>query len=137
MDSVIKSKLQIIEVPGGNVYKYISPEDSCAISEIYFSRVDYGAIKAWKMHTEMTMRLACVYGVIDFVAYDVNFSKLFEIRLNCGDNYQMLVVHPGVWFGFQGVATGTSVLVNASDIPVFHEEAIRIELNEISHDWAI
>jgi dTDP-4-dehydrorhamnose 3,5-epimerase len=111
--------------------------------EIYFSCTYPGAIKAWHMHKEMTLNYAVIYGSIKFVLYDDrnNSSTKKEVQelFISTENYQLVTVPPGIWNGFKGIGTETSIIANCSTVPHTQEEIIRKEYNDnsIPYDWNI
>jgi len=75
--------------------------------EIYFSVVFPGAIKAWHLHTRMTLNYAVPSGRIKLVLYDdrdgsPTRGELQEIFTG-EDSYALITVPPGVWNGFKGI----------------------------------
>lgn len=111
--------------------------------EIYFSCTYPGAIKAWHMHKEMTLNYAVIYGSIKFVLYDDrnNSSTKKEVQelFISTENYQLVTVPPGIWNGFKGIGTETSIIANCSTVPHTQKEIIRKEYNDnsIPYDWNI
>ena len=65
IDNFLITPLGIINTPGGNVMHGMKESDSgfSGFSEAYFSEIDFGAIKAWKRHKEMTLNLVVPVGL--------------------------------------------------------------------------
>lgn len=111
--------------------------------EIYFSCTYPGAIKAWHMHKEMTLNYAVIYGSIKFVLYDDRHNSPTQKEVQeffiSTENYQLVTVPPGIWNGFKGIGTETSIIANCSTVPHSQEEIIRKEYNDssIPYDWNI
>lgn len=111
--------------------------------EIYFSCTYPGAIKAWHMHKEMTLNYAVIYGSIKFVLYDDRKESSSKGQIQeffiSPENYQLVTVPPGIWNGFKGIGTDTSIVANCSTVPHSHEEIIRKKFNDssIPYDWSI
>ena len=82
--------------------------------EIYFSNINYKNIKAWKMHTKMTMNLIVPIGKVQFVVYDEN-KNLLENFMIGEENYSRITVPPMIWFGFKGISSNTSYILNISN----------------------
>ena len=142
MGKVRVSDIQIypgkkIQQPGGKVLRGMKKTDKgyLGFGEAYFSQVDPGIIKAWKLHTEMTMNILVPVGEVHFAFID-DFGGIRgeTIGLN---NYVRLSVPPGVWFGFKGVALTVSTLLNIADIEHSSSEMKRKELHELQYDWEI
>jgi dTDP-4-dehydrorhamnose 3,5-epimerase len=90
--------------------------------EIYFSEINPGVIKAWKRHLRMTQRLAVPMGRVKFVLYDNRSDSPTNGReavclLGRPAEYRLLVVPPGVWYGFQGIDSRPSLIANCPDLP--------------------
>mgnify|MGYP006086756797 CR=1 FL=1 len=119
-----------------------SPQFS-KFGEIYFSCTYSGAVKAWHMHTEMTLNYAVVHGAIKFVLYDDRSDsqtqgEIQEIFIS-PENYQLVTVPPGIWNGFKGIGLETSIVANCSTVPHSSDEIKRKEYNDdlIPYNWDI
>lgn len=82
--------------------------------EIYFSTIRKGAVKAWHVHHSKAVNLAVPVGEVRIV--------LWRAGLPCEhvlgrDNYVLLSVEPNVWYGFQGLAPGESLIANCATEP--------------------
>ena len=68
IDGVLVSPLNIIDVQGGDVLHGMKCSDSSyfGFGEAYFSTIDSYAIKAWKLHKQMTLNLVVPIGKIKF-----------------------------------------------------------------------
>lgn len=111
--------------------------------EIYFSCVYPGAIKAWRIHKQMTLNYAVPHGNIKFVLYDDRSSspttgEIQELFLG-PDNYYLVTVPPMIWNGFKGIGTETAVVANCASIPHDPNEIERRDPFDpsIPYDWAI
>lgn len=108
--------------------------------EAYFSFVNYKDIKAWKIHTEMYLNLVVPIGSVKFVLKDERkdsstFGETFETVLNPENNYCRLTISPKVTFGFQGVGSGTNLVLNMANIVHRPDEVINKELGNIKYNW--
>ena len=81
--------LKKIEVPGGNVFHAMKNTDDGynGFGEVYFSKIEPNAIKAWKRHKEMTLNLVVPVGKIRFVLYDDrkfsnSYDRFYEVTLS-------------------------------------------------------
>jgi dTDP-4-dehydrorhamnose 3,5-epimerase len=109
--------------------------------EIYFSSVYRGVVKAWKNHTRLTANYACVHGRIKIVLWDdrehsPSRGGLMDVTV-APDEYSLVVVPPGIWHGFQGLAEPLSILANCATEPHDQDEFERLEAHahEIPYDW--
>ena len=109
--------------------------------EIYFSTVYPGVVKAWKNHRRMTANYTCVYGSIRVVLHDDRASsqtrgETFELRLS-PEEHSLVVIPPGLWHGFQGIAEPVSILANCATEPSDPDELERLAANDslIPYVW--
>ena len=109
--------------------------------EAYFSSIHCGAVKAWKKHLRMTLNLVVPVGQIRFVivdeaTLDTAQPAAFEIILS-PENYQRLTVPPGLWFGFQGLATGLNLLLNVADVrhDPAEQQSLPADDARLGHMW--
>ncbi len=111
--------------------------------EVYFSCVHPGAVKAWHIHTRMTLNYAVVSGIIKLVLYDDrpdSPTKGELIEMFVGDqNYSLIQVPPLVWNGFKGVGTETAIVANCATHPHDPDEIQRLDpfTAEIPYDWEL
>ena len=103
LTDILISPLKKIPVVGGNVLHVMKDNDNgySSFGEAYFSLVNYRAIKAWKLHIDMTMNIVVPVGEARFVFVDESGSIREE---QIGEShYARLTIPPGIWFGFKGV----------------------------------
>jgi len=121
LETSIKIKsLKQINVDGGNVLHALkaSEEEFYGFEEAYFSTIKINKIKAWKRHLRMTMNLIVPVGEVQFNFY--NEEKKLLINTTIGENnYSRITVPPMTWFGFKGLSSSTSFILNISD--KFHD----------------
>ena len=111
--------------------------------EIYFSCTYPGAIKAWHMHTEMTLNYAVIYGSIKCVLFDdrpgsKTRGNIDEYFLS-PENYSLITVPPLIWNGWKGIGNETSIVANCATIPHDPNEIERVSPNDpnIPYNWEI
>jgi len=128
--------LKKVKTKGGDIYRIIDKNSKGfnGFSETYFSWINYGKVKAWKYHTKMTMNLVVPLGKVKFIFFDLKTKKFLRIIVG-KSNYKRIRVKPGIWFGFKGVSSGSSLLVNFADTVHDPDEVLRKELNEI--EWSL
>lgn len=89
--------------------------------EVYFSTINSGAIKAWKLHHKVTQYLAVPVGKVRVVIYDdrKNSPTQRDIKiLEIGeDNYCLVKIPPLLWYGFKGISDCPSLIANCADFP--------------------
>ena len=137
--NILVTPLRRIETASGDVLHGMKKSDAgyTGFGEAYFSWVSAGAIKAWKRHTQMTMNVVVPVGQVRFVFRCVNADGIEEFRVEeIGmDRFVRITVPPSIWFGFQGLRTPQSLLLNIANIPHDPNEVERLALTDINYDW--
>ena len=136
---ILVTPLRRIENAGGDVLHGMKQSDVgyTGFGEAYFSWVSTGAIKAWKRHSQMTMNVVVPVGQVKFVFHCVTNDGVEEFRVEeiGEDRFVRITVPPGIWFGFQGLHTPQSLLLNIANIPHDPNEVERLALTDINYDW--
>lgn len=141
IEGLVLTPLKIIDHPLGNIMHGMKASDETfkSFGEAYFSFVNFGSVKGWKMHTKMILNLVVPLGEIKFVAFDDRENSRsrgqFQEIVLSRNNYQKLTVPPGVWLAFQGRSQGENLLLNMASIEHDPNEAINKSLEEIQYDW--
>jgi dTDP-4-dehydrorhamnose 3,5-epimerase len=135
LDGVILTPLKQIHNPKGDIFHAMKKSDDGfdGFGEAYFSTIHKDDIKGWKQHTKMTLNLIVPTGEIEFVVYDEKIKDFFTVKLS-QNNYQRLTVKPGLWMAFRGIDEN-NMLLNLASIEHDYEEAINIDLKDISYEW--
>ena len=145
IDGVAITPLKQILDERGKVMHMLRITDSVFLSfgEIYFSCVYPNAVKAWHIHTKMTLNYAVPHGRIKLVLYDdrktsPTAGEVQEIYLG-EDNYSLVTVPPLVWNGFKGIGTEMAIVANCASIPHDPNEIERRDPLDpsIPYDWAL
>ena len=145
IDGVIATPLKQILDERGKVMHMLRSDDAHfhGFGEIYFSCIYPDAVKAWHMHTRLTLNYAVPHGQIKFVLYDdrpnsPTRGNVQEFFLG-PDNYLLVTVPPHVWNGFKGLGTDMAIVANCASLP--HD---RTEINRrdpldpaIPYNWKI
>lgn len=127
----------------GAVFRMLRADDPhfAGFGEVYFSSVRAGVVKAWKRHHSLTASYACMHGLVRMVLYDgrpesPTEGALDEVLLG-PDRYQLLVVPPGVWNGFQGIGEPESVVANCASEPYDPAEFDRVapDAPQVPYRW--
>jgi len=142
IEGVIFTPLSIIDTKGGDVLHAMKASDVgfSGFGESYFSTVEPGVIKGWKLHREMVLNLVVPVGSVRFVVFDERegsktmgqFSKIVLSR----ENYGRLTIPPKLWVAFQGVDLQDSLILNIANIPHSPNEVERRALKEIVYSWS-
>ena len=137
LDGILVTPLKRIPTVGGDVMHAVKNSDNGFnnFGEVYFSWVEHGVIKAWKYHQRMTMNLVVPMGEIRFVFHLTNQKNSFRTENIGEERYLRLTVPPGIWFGFQGIASERSLLTNLADMAHDPDEVIRKKTSEIIYNW--
>ena len=135
MDKIILSSLKQIYNSKGSIFHVIKKSDDQfnGFGEAYFSFINKDEIKGWKKHKKMTLNLVVPLGKIDFVIYDEDNKKFFNVSLS-KKNYQRLTVREGLWVAFRGVEEN-NILLNIANIEHDPSETIDKNLNDIEYNW--
>lgn len=135
--------LSIVPGENGNVFHFMKKSDPCFVDfgEVYFSSIDRGAIRAWKLHTKMTLNVVIPQGKVLFNMKDLRegsptFGKLQSVMLS-QEPWQRLTVPPGIWFGFKGLGLSGNLVCNQADLSHDPREVMKRPLNEIGADWSL
>lgn len=127
----------------GAVYHMMKSTDAVfrQFGEVYFSLINPAVVKAWKNHQRVVINLVCIYGRVRLVLHDQRAASptrgvTLEIVLG-PEHYGLVVVPPGVWNGFQGLATPHSIVCNCATEPTNPTEYERIEFTSprIPYVW--
>lgn len=109
--------------------------------EVYFSWINQGVVKAWSKHTVMKMHYVVPVGSVRVVIYDdrsmsLSRGHIAEYILS-PENYFLLIIPPGLWYGLQAMGDTPGLVVNCASIPHDPNEIIRIPPSEASipYQW--
>lgn len=135
---VLLTPLNIIDTAGGNVMHAMKASSLGyeGFGEAYFSKIDSGAIKAWKRHKRMTLNLIVPKGKIRFILFDDRDLSNIEIQeiIISKNNYSRLTVPPMIWMGFQGLDK-CSMLLNIGNIEHDPSEIDNKKIDNIDFNW--
>lgn len=142
---VLLRPLRQIRDDRGAVFHWWRADDPAfaGFGEAYFSVVNPGAVKAWKRHNRMTMVLSVPVGRVRFVLYDdrpdsPTRGQVQQVVLGEDSaEYAALVVPPGLWNGFVGMASGPSLVGNCASIMHDPAESDRLPADspDIPYRW--
>ena len=129
--------LEQIPTVGGNVMHALKKSDIGfnGFGEVYLSWIENRSIKAWKSHQRMTLNLVVPIGKVNFVFHSTKEEKNFRSENIGDDRYVRLTVPPGIWFGFQGKASGSSLIMNVADMEHDPREVLHKSESEFEYNW--
>ena len=78
------------------------------------------------------MNLVVPVGNVQFIFYDNN-KKLIDNIIIGEKNYSRITVPPKIWFGFKGLSSSTSYILNVSDVSHDPSEIERKPLSFLVH----
>ena len=110
--------------------------------EIYFSSIYRGVIKGWHRHRDMTLNYACIAGRIKLVLYDdrpdSSTNGALVERFLGPDDYSLVVIPPGIWTGFKGMAD-ESIVANCATHPHDPSRTERVDPfgDHVPYDWDV
>lgn len=145
IEGVTITPLKQIVDERGKIMHMMRATDPAFVSfgEIYFSCINYGAIKGWHIHDRMVLNYAVPSGQIKFVLYDdrdgsSTQGEVQEVFLG-PDSYCLVSVPPLVWNGFKGISRDAAIVANCSSIPHDPAEIRRLDPFDpsIPYDWDI
>ncbi len=143
IEGIQKTPLKQIHDERGKVMHMLRSTDPCfkQFGEVYFSWIYPNVIKAWHKHIKMQMNYAVPIGFIEIVLYDdrsdsLTFGEINQFYMN-SENYYLLTIPCGIWYGFKAVGDQSAMIVNCSTIPHDPDEIVRIKYDDpiIPYSW--
>lgn len=144
IDGVIVTPLKQIEDKRGAVFHVLRKDSKNfkEFGEVYFSKINPGVVKAWKIHKEMTQNFCVPFGNLKLVIYDDRQDSLTrgilnEFVLNPDTNYNLITIPPNLWYGFKCVSQQYCLLLNVADKVHDPDESLQINYtnNKIPYKW--
>ena len=113
-----------------------------AFGEIYFSKVWPGVVKAWHLHSRMTLNYMLIVGAVRLALYDdrpnsPSHGRHQELTLDPMVP-QLVIIPPLVWNGFKGLGTEASIIANCASEPHSADEIQRRPHDDpyFRYDWS-
>jgi len=110
--------------------------------EIYFSKVYPGVVKAWHIHSRMTLNYMLITGAVRLALFDdrsgsPSNGQHQEITLDPMVP-QLVIIPPLVWNGFKGIGTEASIVANCATEPHTVDEIQRRPHDDpyFRYDWS-
>jgi len=143
IEGVVITPLRQIPDERGKVMHMLRRDDPEfeQFGEVYFSMVYPQAIKAWNLHTAVTLNYAVVVGMIKLVLYDQRSSSStrgqVQVIFTGEQNYVRVKIPPGIYTGFKGIGTGPAIVANCATLPHNPHERRRLDpfSEEIPYNW--
>lgn len=87
--------------------------------EVYFSKVNGGIVKGWKLHTKAYQNICVPVGQVKFILFDnrldsETYGRINEFLLDDSSNYYLLSFPPNLWYSFKSLNSNFSILANLS-----------------------
>lgn len=145
INGIIQTPLKQIHDERGKVMHMLRATDPHfqKFGEVYFSWIYPDIIKAWHKHTEMIMNYAIPVGAIKLALYDdrpdsSTCGQINEFFMNC-ENYYLLTIPSGIWYGFKAVGNAPAMIVNCSSIAHDPQEISRINYDDprVPYNWGV
>ena len=145
IDGVVRRPLRQFIDDRGRTMHMLRRDDPhfAAFGEVYFSGVHHGKVKGWYLHRAKTLNYAVPVGTVSVAIYDDRPASPTRGRLEVHrlgeavEDYALLTIPPGLWYGLQGVAPGTSLVANCSDLPNDPDESDRkpVDSPDVPYRW--
>ena len=131
LDQIKFTKLQIINVEGGNVFKIMkkSNHKEFSFKEAYFSSIDFNFVKGWKMQSKMQSNICVPIGRVKFTFVSKDYKEHKTLIIG-EDNYGLISIPPKIWYSFKGLSKKTSLILNISDYEHDEKDIKKINLDE-------
>jgi len=89
--------------------------------EVYFSKINYGAIKGWHVHKTLMLNYMCIYGQVKLVLHDMRENsptkeETQEIFMGT-DNHCLVHIPAGIANGTKGLWMPYSIVCNVASEP--------------------
>ena len=138
---VLLTPLKIIRDERGSVMHMMRADAPYfkSFGEIYFSTVNPGVTKAWKLHASAVGNVAVIDGRLKFVLCDrreTSPSKgtIMEVELGL-ENYQLLTIPPGIVYGWKNAEDKPAMLANCSSELWRADESKNLPADAIPYQW--
>lgn len=110
--------------------------------EVYFSKVNGGIVKGWKLHLKAYQNICVPIGQIKFILFDnrqdsETYGRINEFLLDESSNYHLLSFPPNLWYSFKSIDSDYSVLANVSSEIHDPSESLHMPLDNdiIKFQW--
>ena len=132
INGVKKIKQKIFKNSKGDLLKFVSKKNVFfkSFGEIYFNEINFNKKKGWIKHKKNQCLFSVPYGEVNFKLIDgrkksLSFNNVENVTLK-KNNYNVLIVPPGVWFSFT-TKKKKSVLANLINKPHSDNETVKLD----------
>ena len=132
INGVKKIKQKIFKNSKGDLLKFVSKKNDFfkSFGEVYFNEINCKKKKGWIKHKKNQCIFSIPFGEVNFKLIDGRKnSKSFNVEENIilkKNNFNVLIVPPGVWFSFTTIKK-ISVVANLISNPHSDDESIKSE----------
>jgi len=127
------TRLKKISHPKGDIFHALKASDTSfkGFGEAYFTTVNVGETKGWKLHQKMVLNLVAILGEVKFHFCNGNSEEVYSFSIG-SDNYGRLTVPAGIWVAFSGVGKDINLVLNLASIEHDPNESINAPLERFS-----
>ncbi len=139
---VIITPLKILTDERGNVMHMLRSDAPYfeKFGEVYFSTVNPGVTKGWKLHSKSVSNLAAPVGHVKFVLSDQREDSPTKGQVHAvelgSDCYQLLIIPPGVAYAWQNAGATAAIIANCASEAWTAGESQNLPLESIIYDWS-
>ena len=132
MKEIKISKLIYKSNDQGSLYRIMRETDKSfnRFGEVYITTLKPNIFKGWKMHTINTTNLSVHIGEVKVIIFDKNKENQ-EVYILNSNNYELLTIPCGYWFGIKNISKNESYLSNFSDFEHNPNEVINKDISFI------
>lgn len=139
MSDIVLTPLRRIPTYGGEVRRALKASDDGfpGFGEAYFTSVEPGLVKGWRLHHRMVSNLIVCAGVVRFVLVNEETGERRAFRLGPDEpvGYGRLTVPPGWWLAFGGAGPGLNLMLNLASIEHDPAEADTRPMDAFDWTW--
>lgn len=133
---VLVTPLKIVKDERGSVMHFLREgrEPFTRFGEVYFSTVNPGVTKGWKLHRRSTSNMAVVSGTMRFWVRDERDSSPTKGVTEIHDlapvegKYNLLTVPPGVVYAWRSTGDGVATVGNGATLAWEPDESVNLPL---------
>ena len=127
--------LKAIKHVDGDLIKGLSSnfEQYDSFGESYYSYVNLGKKKAWRLHTILTNNMVVLLGRLNvniFQGLKQADSIILDSKIP-----RLLTIYPDTWYGFEAIGSSDVLIHNITNMPYDENEVRRCELSTFEGIW--
>ena len=109
--------------------------------EIYFSVVNLGVTKGWKVHTRAEGNCTVPHGRVRFVLYDARedsptYGEFMDMTIGATpDAYRLLTIPPGVALAWRNLGADMAIVANCATEVHAPDEGKTLPLDTYAYEW--